>query len=106
MNYLDTETLSRSIWVQPCPGTIFELKKFFEETLECGIVVNIRKRKGHKWINKTGPNEFAIVEFANVNSVTRALHAASRKETKLLGVAFRVYKAGTGTFICKIIYLF
>jgi hypothetical protein len=39
------------------------------------------------------------VEFADSNSVNRALHIASKKLTVVDGIRFRVYKAGTGTFI-------
>lgn len=40
-----------------------------------------------------------MVEFADPTSVTHALHLASKKWTVLNGLKFRVYRAGTGTFI-------
>lgn len=39
------------------------------------------------------------MEFADSNSVNRALYIASKKLTIVDGIRFRVYKAGTGTFI-------
>jgi hypothetical protein len=42
---------------------------------------------------------FGFVEFADETSVTRALHLAAKKETNIDGIKFRIYKAGTGTFL-------
>jgi len=62
--------------------------------------VSVRIRQGKKYPNRVQTeNLFAMVEFADATSVTHALHAASRKWTILNGIKFRVYKAGTGTFI-------
>jgi hypothetical protein len=44
-----------------------------------------------------------MVEFADVMSVTRALTIAAKKKSKIGNVAFRIYKAGTGTFLCTLI---
>ena len=40
-----------------------------------------------------------MVEFADTTSTTRALTVASRKRSVICGTKFRIYKAGTGTFI-------
>jgi hypothetical protein len=76
-----------------------KLKKFFEITYKCGIVLDMRVRQGRTYPNKNQANLFGFVEFADETSVTRALHLASRKLTIIDGVKFRVYKAGTGTFL-------
>ena len=75
------------------------MKKFFENTYKCGIVLDIRLRKGRKYPNKAADNLFGFVEFADSTSVTRALNIASRKLTYVDGVKFRIYRAGTGTFV-------
>ena len=46
-----------------------------------------------------GENLFGLIEFADTNSVNRALRLASEKLTIVDGIRFRIYKAGTGTFI-------
>lgn len=99
LKYLDSERMERSIWVHPIGGnTRQQFKQFFEVTHPCGIVLDVRIRTGKKYPNKTGPNSFAIVEFADPNSVKHALYLASQRWTNLNGTQFRVYKAGTGTF--------
>ena len=91
--------MERSIWVHPIGGNARQAyKQFFEVTHPCGIVLDVRLRTGKKYPNKTGPNSFAIVEFADPSSVKHALYLASQRWTNLNGVPFRVYKAGTGTF--------
>lgn len=42
---------------------------------------------------------FGFVEFADTNSVNRALRLAAEKLTTVDGTRFRLYKAGTGTFL-------
>lgn len=62
--------------------------------------MDIRIRKGPKWPNRTsGENKFAMIEFADATSVTRALTVASRKKSMIGRTRFKIYKAGTGTFI-------
>jgi hypothetical protein len=59
-------------------------------------------RRARKYPNKQGENLFGFVEFADRNSVDRALTIASARKTVINGVKFRIFKAGTGTFIfCK-----
>ena len=63
------------------------------------MVIDVRTRKAPTYPNrKMNANEFNFVEFADPNSLTRAMHLAARRETTLAGKNFRVYKAGTGTF--------
>ena len=61
--------------------------------------MDARIRRARKYPNKMGDNIFGFVEFADSTSVTRALHLASRKATMIDGVKFRIFKAGTGTFV-------
>ena len=56
-------------------------------------------RNGRKYPNKKGDNKFCFVEFADAQSANEALQLASRKQTQIAGKKFRVFKAGTGTFI-------
>jgi hypothetical protein len=100
IKYLDQDRLDRSIWIHPIANiNLQKLKKFFEITYKCGIVIDLRVRKGRVYPNKIQQNYFGFVEFADETSVTRALHLASRKLTQIDGVKFRIYKAGTGTFL-------
>jgi len=96
---LDSEILERTVWIHPAVGTVDDIKKFFEVTHNCGVVLNARVRNGPKWPNRNKQsNKFFFVEFADPTSVTRALHIASRKLATLSGTNFRIYKAGSGTY--------
>lgn len=61
--------------------------------------MDLRVRKGRQYPGKNQQNLFGFVEFADETSVTRALHLAAKKETTIDGIKFRIYKAGTGTFL-------
>ena len=61
--------------------------------------MDLRVRKGRDYPDKQQQNLFGFVEFADETSVTRALHLAAKKESVIDGVKFRIYKAGTGTFL-------
>lgn len=61
--------------------------------------MDLRVRKGRQYPGKAQQNLFGFVEFADETSVTRALHLAAKKETVIDGIKFRIYKAGTGTFL-------
>ena len=90
-----------------------EMIKFFDEKTHCGInsfylvvskgkIINIRKRKANPWPNRTlQKNEFFFIEFADSVSVLRALNVASRREAVINRRKFRIFKAGTNTFLCK-----
>lgn len=101
LKYLEPERLERTIWIHPVANfNAQQIKGFFETTHKCGVVVSVRIRRGKKYPNRTqSENLFAMVEFADPTSVTHALHLASKKWTVLNGTKFRVYRAGTGTFI-------
>lgn len=62
-------------------------------------MLDARVKRAKKYLNKLGDNIFGFIEFADSNSVNRALHLASKKLTIVNGMKFRVYKAGTGTFV-------
>lgn len=100
LKYLDPERSERTIWVHPIEGVNLQnLKKFFEITYKSGIVLDARIKKARTYPNKRGSNVFGFVEFADSTSVNRALYLASKKLTIVDGFKFRIYKAGTGTFI-------
>jgi hypothetical protein len=100
IKYLETEKSDRTIWIHPIANiNLQKLKKFFEITHKCGIVLDLRVRKGRTYPGKNQQNIFGFVEFADETSVTRALHLASKKQTEIDGTKFRIYKAGTGTFL-------
>ena len=100
LKYLDQEKLDRTVWVHPITSiNLASLKKFFEIEHKCGIVLDFRVRNGRKYPNKSGDNKFCFVEFADAASANEALGLASRGKTQICGKKFRVFKAGTGTFI-------
>ena len=100
MKYLNQERLDRTVWVHPITSiNLASLKKFFEIEHKCGIVLDFRVRNGRKYPNKTGDNKFCLVEFADALSANEALSLAARQQTQIAGKKFRVFKAGTGTFI-------
>lgn len=100
LKYLDTNRNERTIWIHPIQNiSLQSLKRFFEITYPTGIVLDARIRRGKKYSNRVGENIFGLIEFADTNSVNRALHLASQKLCCVDGIRFRVYKAGTGTFI-------
>jgi hypothetical protein len=100
LKYLDSERLERTIWIHPINSiNLQNLKQFFEITHKCGIVLDARVKRARKYPNKAGENIFGFIEFADANSVNEALHIASKKLTVVDGIKFRIYKAGTGTFI-------
>lgn len=100
VKYLDQELVDRTVWIHPINQiNLGSLKKFFEITHPCGIILDFRVRNGRKYPNRNGDNKFCFVEFADAASVTEALSLASKKLTEIGGKRFRVYKAGTGTFL-------
>ncbi len=100
VKYLDQERQDRTVWIHPITSiNLAGLKKFFEIEHKCGIVVDFRVRNGRQYPNRQGDNKFCFVEFADAASANEALSLASRGFTSIGGKKFRVYKAGTGTFI-------
>ncbi len=88
------------MWIHPINQiNLGALKKFFEITHKCGIIMDFRVRNGRKYPNKTGDNKVCFVEFADSASATEALSLASQGLTQIAGKKFRVFKAGSGTFI-------
>lgn len=86
--------------MHPLTSNRTEITRFYEDIHKCGIVTDVRIRNGPKWPNKTAEsNTFAVVEFADPNSVERCLKVASRQKSIINLKKFRIYKAGTGTFI-------
>jgi hypothetical protein len=100
LTLIEESKLERTIWVHPSFDEA-TLKQFFEKTHDCGVVIDVRTRKGLAYSNRDqAHNRFNFVEFADKNSLTRAMALASRRKTNLNGVTFRVFKAGTGTYQC------
>lgn len=100
IKYLEQEKSDRTVWIHPIASiNLQRLKKFFEIEKKCGIVLDMRVRKGRTYPGKNQQNLFGFVEFADETSVARALHLAAKKETVIDGIKFRIYKAGTGTFL-------
>lgn len=66
------------------------------------MIINARPRSGVKYENRAkAPNQFNFIEFADPNSLNRALALASTGKAIIDGRAFRIFKAGTGTFVCN-----
>jgi hypothetical protein len=100
VKYLDQERLDRTVWIHPINQiNLAGLKTFFEITHKCGIILDFRVRNGRQYPNKTGENKFCFVEFADSASANEALSLAAQQLTEIGGKKFRVFKAGTGTFI-------
>ena len=101
IKFLQHEKLERSIWVSPIwqndPEAPNKLRNFFEEQQKVGVVIDVRLRTGSKIAGKPKPNVYAVIEFAHVNSVPRALRIASKKKAVIQGNRVRIYKAGTRT---------
>ncbi len=101
IKFLTHEKLERSIWVSPVwandPEAPNKIRTFFEEQQKVGIVIDVRLRTGPKVAGKPKPNVYALVEFAHINSVPRALRIASKKKAIIQGNRIRIYKAGTRT---------
>eukprot|EP00831_Metopus_contortus_P031985 TRINITY_DN25959_c0_g1_i1.p1 TRINITY_DN25959_c0_g1~~TRINITY_DN25959_c0_g1_i1.p1 ORF type:complete len:1431 (-),score=259.64 TRINITY_DN25959_c0_g1_i1:38-4204(-) len=101
MKYMVQDKLDRSIWISPIwsndADTGNKIKTFFEDNVKVGVVVDVRVRTGGKVAGKPKSNIYAVVEFAHVNSVPRALRVASKKQAVINGNRIRIYKAGTRT---------
>lgn len=53
VKYLDQDKSDRTIWIHPIANiNLQKLKKFFEITYKCGIVLDLRVRLGRKYPNK------------------------------------------------------
>jgi hypothetical protein len=52
---LDQERLDRTIWIHPISSiNLGSLKKFFEITHRCGIIMDFRVKNGRSYPNKKG----------------------------------------------------
>lgn len=104
LQYLSQERLDRSIWISPVlPNQVQTgtevIWKFFQHDFECGLIQDIRIRKGQKIPGKPRENCYAIVEYYHQNSLPRSLRVASKKKSIIGGNKFRIYKAGTRTMV-------
>ena len=97
---INEEQMERTIWIHPVTKfTAEQVKQFFEDNL-CGVVLNVRYRKGREYPNRNkAENLFGFVEFADPKSVERAMILAREMKTLINGNQFRVFKCGTGTYL-------
>lgn len=99
LKYNDNDLLDRTVWIFPANTDCNAMKNMLEDSAKCGIVLDIRKRKGNLYPNRsTRKNEFFFVEFAHPVSVNRALFI-KKKILRIGGTGHKVFKAGTATFI-------
>ena len=66
---------------------------------ECGLIADIRVASGRKVPGRPQENTYCMIEFADENSVPRALKYASKCKPNIQGTRFRIYKAGTQTAV-------
>lgn len=103
IQYLSQARQDRSIWISPLPAHFMQqasqLWKFFQQDMECGLITDVRVRKGQKIPNKPKENCYAVIEYAHQNSVPRSLRVASKKKSCIGGNRFRIYKSGTRTIV-------
>ena len=95
----DPLVTSRTIWIDKRPVELSKIKDFFNQVKECGIVLNIRERKGPKYGNKKNENKVVFIEFADPKSVEKALIISSKNEATIDSKSFNVKRAGTATFV-------
>lgn len=95
--------MDSSIWIAPVPLSTYQypekIIKFFQKDFECGLISDVRVRKGQKIVGKPTENIYAIIEYTHPNSIPRSLRVASKKKSIIEGVRFRIYKAGTRTMV-------
>ena len=104
IQYLNQDRLDRSIWISPmipaqAASITEQIWKFFQQDFECGLIQDVRIRKGQKIPGKPRENCYAIIEYAHVNCLPRSLRVASKKKSSLQGNKFRIYKAGTRNMV-------
>jgi len=66
---------------------------------ECGLIADIRVASGRKVPGRNHENTYCMIEFADENSVPRALKFASKCKPSIAGTRFRIFKAGTQTAV-------
>jgi len=80
---MEKETLDKSIWMGPLPtgyyGNEDEINKFLSEKQECGLVVDVRVRRGKNVPKRPYPNTYVFVNYAHENSIPRSLKVASNR---------------------------
>lgn len=104
LQYLQQDRMDRSIWISPLMPHQFAsgmevIWKFFQQDFECGLIADVRIRKGQKIPGKPRENCFAIIEYTHQNSLPRSLRVASKKKSIIQGNKVRIYKAGTRTIV-------
>ena len=104
LQYLSQERLDKSIWISPMlphqlSSGVETVWKFFQQDYECGLITDVRIRKGQKIPGKPRENCYAIIEYLHGNSLPRSLRVASKKKSVIGGNKVRIYKAGTRTMV-------
>lgn len=102
VDYLVKERLDKSIWISPASAStsIFNIKEVLQNQ-EVGFITDVRISKGSKAPGRPMANTFATVEFADMNSIPRALKVASSGRAYFGGLKVRIYKSGTQTAILQ-----
>lgn len=102
VDYLIKEKLDRTVWVSPMPKSQFKdiggINQLFTKQ-ECGFITDIRVASGRKVPGRGMENTYCMIEFADENSVPRALKYASKCKPSIGGTRFRIFKAGTQTAV-------
>jgi Ran GTPase-activating protein (RanGAP) involved in mRNA processing and transport len=102
VDYLVKQKLDKTVWVSPMPKAQFKdingINQLFTKQ-ECGFIADIRVASGRKVPGRSQENTYCMIEFADENSVPRALKFASKNKPSIAGMRFRIFKAGTQTAI-------
>lgn len=103
VDYLVKDKLDRSIWISPVTdaSSIFDIKKVLTTDNECGYVTDVRISHGRKAPGRPMGNQYAVVEFADQNSVARSLKLASLQKAYFNSIKVRIFKSGTQTAILQ-----
>jgi hypothetical protein len=104
VDYLVKEKLDRSIWISPImpQQTIANIKEVLNNACnDVGYIVDVRISKGRKAPGRPQNNIYAVVEFANENSVARSLKVASAGRAFFSGIKVRIFRSGTQTAILQ-----
>jgi len=96
VDYLVKEKLDRSIWISPIVASqsIYNIKEVLHSN-ECGFITDVRISIGRKAPGRPQSNIYAVVEFADENSIARSLKLASIQKAYFGGIKVRIFKSGT-----------
>ena len=104
VDYLVKEKLDKSIWISPVmpQQTTANIKEVLNNACnDCGYIVDVRLSRGRKAPGRPQNNMYAVVEFADENSVARSLKVASSGRAFFSGIKVRIFRSGTQTAIMQ-----